>query len=267
MILAEKIMELRKRSGLSQEEFGAEIGVSRQAVSKWEMAQTTPDLNKIMAMSRFFGVSTDFLLDDGYDLSSLADDKKNDIQAQKTNVTVGETDMHKVRMAELQEIQNYLAVKKNAARSFVTAIGLFFASPFAGILITVTDEKYFVVGLLVQMIMLVIAAVTLIIALWNLSKYKELWQDGVELAYGVRGFVSGRKKAFEHTCLIGIIVGAICLLSSVIPMMIVSGFTDTDNLAVAIGGCIMLVIFAAGCSCITYVLTINHGYKRVLGME
>ena len=69
MTLYEKIMELRKRSGLSQEELGAEIGVSRQAVSKWEMAQTTPDLNKIMALSEFFGVPTDFLLKDEYDLA------------------------------------------------------------------------------------------------------------------------------------------------------------------------------------------------------
>ena len=71
MLLSEKITELRKRQGLSQEEFGAEIGVSRQAVSKWEMAQTTPDLSKIMVMSEFFGVSTDFLLKDEYDLSYL----------------------------------------------------------------------------------------------------------------------------------------------------------------------------------------------------
>ena len=62
MTLYEKITELRKRKGLSQEEFGSELGVSRQAVSKWEMAQTTPDINKIMAMAEFFGVSTDFLL-------------------------------------------------------------------------------------------------------------------------------------------------------------------------------------------------------------
>ena len=62
MVLGEKITELRKRSGLSQEQFGDKIGVSRQAVSKWEMSQTTPDLNKIMAVAEFFGVSTDFLL-------------------------------------------------------------------------------------------------------------------------------------------------------------------------------------------------------------
>ena len=69
MILSEKITELRKKNGISQEEFGAEIGVSRQAVSKWEMAQATPDLNKIMKISDFFGVPTDFLLKDEYDLT------------------------------------------------------------------------------------------------------------------------------------------------------------------------------------------------------
>lgn len=56
MLLSEKITELRKRNGLSQEEFGAEIGVSRQAVSKWEMAQTTPDLNKIMVVIIIFAL-------------------------------------------------------------------------------------------------------------------------------------------------------------------------------------------------------------------
>ena len=48
MILSEKITELRKMNGLSQEALGEKIGVSRQAVSKWEMAQTVPDLNMIV---------------------------------------------------------------------------------------------------------------------------------------------------------------------------------------------------------------------------
>ena len=108
MILGEKITELRKRSGLSQEEFGAEIGVSRQAVSKWEMAQTTPDLNKIMAMSKFFEVSTDFLLNDDYDLSFLDADRNTGVQASKADALTEETDTPKAGMVELKEIQDYL---------------------------------------------------------------------------------------------------------------------------------------------------------------
>ena len=59
MILADKIIELRKKSGMSQEELAEKLGVSRQSVSKWEGAQSTPDLNRILQLSEIFGVSTE----------------------------------------------------------------------------------------------------------------------------------------------------------------------------------------------------------------
>lgn len=64
MILADKMIALRKRAGWSQEELAEKMGVSRQSVSKWEGAQSMPDLDKILALSRIFGVSTDYLLKD-----------------------------------------------------------------------------------------------------------------------------------------------------------------------------------------------------------
>ena len=62
MILADKIVTLRKRAGWSQEELAAQLGVSRQSVSKWEGAQSVPDMQKVVQMSRLFGVTTDYLL-------------------------------------------------------------------------------------------------------------------------------------------------------------------------------------------------------------
>lgn len=64
MLLSEKIMSLRKRNGWSQEELAQQLGVSRQSVSKWESMASMPDIQKIMAMSELFGVSTDYLLRD-----------------------------------------------------------------------------------------------------------------------------------------------------------------------------------------------------------
>ena len=64
MILADKIIEERKKLGLSQEELAEKLSVSRQAVSKWESAQSIPDLQKIILMSELFSVSTDYLLKD-----------------------------------------------------------------------------------------------------------------------------------------------------------------------------------------------------------
>ena len=62
MILAEKITEERKKNGWSQEELADKLGVSRQAVSKWESAGSIPELQKIIQLSELFNVSTDYLL-------------------------------------------------------------------------------------------------------------------------------------------------------------------------------------------------------------
>ena len=64
MILADKLTALRKKAGWSQEELAEQLGVTRQSVSKWEGAQSVPDMDKVGQMSRLFGVTTDFLLKD-----------------------------------------------------------------------------------------------------------------------------------------------------------------------------------------------------------
>lgn len=62
MNVADRIQNLRKAKGISQEQLADAIGVSRQAVSKWESEQTTPNLEKIILMSEYFDVTTDYLL-------------------------------------------------------------------------------------------------------------------------------------------------------------------------------------------------------------
>ena len=64
MIFADKLIALRKQHGLSQEQLAEKLNVSRQSVSKWEGAQSIPDINKIIQLSQIFGVSTDYLLKD-----------------------------------------------------------------------------------------------------------------------------------------------------------------------------------------------------------
>ncbi len=64
MKLNEKIAYYRREKKLSQEELAAQVGVSRQAVSKWELGDASPDVNKLLALSKAFGISTDHLLDE-----------------------------------------------------------------------------------------------------------------------------------------------------------------------------------------------------------
>lgn len=60
-MLSEKIYTLRRKSGLSQEQLAEKIGVSRQAISKWEGGLSTPELDKLKALSAFFQISIDEL--------------------------------------------------------------------------------------------------------------------------------------------------------------------------------------------------------------
>ena len=62
MTFGEKLHRLRRERGLSQEALAAELGVSRQAVSRWELGEVVPDTANVLAVSRIFGVSTDYLL-------------------------------------------------------------------------------------------------------------------------------------------------------------------------------------------------------------
>lgn len=64
MKLNEKIQYMRKKAGLSQEELAEIVGVSRQAVSKWETGEATPEVSKLLLLSRAFGVTADWLISD-----------------------------------------------------------------------------------------------------------------------------------------------------------------------------------------------------------
>lgn len=76
MNIADRIQSLRKTKGVSQEELADKVGVSRQAVSKWESEQSSPDIDKIIIMSEYFGVTTDYILK-GIEQPEQADKKPN----------------------------------------------------------------------------------------------------------------------------------------------------------------------------------------------
>lgn len=61
-MLSEKIYALRRKSGLSQEQLAEQIGVSRQAISKWEVGLSTPELDKLKALSEYFNITVDELV-------------------------------------------------------------------------------------------------------------------------------------------------------------------------------------------------------------
>ncbi len=121
MILAEKITVLRKRNGWSQEDLAEKLGVSRQSISKWESAQSTPDLNRILAMSALFDVSTDTLLKDEEELQELpALTGGAELNAEVT--TPAKEIPEPLRSVSMEEANRYLQLK--AVASGRIAIGV-----------------------------------------------------------------------------------------------------------------------------------------------
>lgn len=105
MILADKIMNLRKKAGWSQDELASQLNVTRQSVSKWEGAQSVPDIDRIVQMSRLFGVTTDYLL-------------KDEIENEELGSSEPESALRRVTMDKLLEEGDYTREKKKKSPVF-----------------------------------------------------------------------------------------------------------------------------------------------------
>ena len=77
MLLGEKLKKLRKARGLSQEQLADQLNVSRQAISKWELGESIPDTENLILLSKFYGVSIDYLLLNELNISSELETKRS----------------------------------------------------------------------------------------------------------------------------------------------------------------------------------------------
>ena len=102
----EKLIELRKAKGLSQDELGQRIGVSRQTISKWELAQSYPDFQRLVLLSDYFGMTLDALMKD-IDVQDVREKNLND---QKLSVIYDDVQQTKTIMKTVNDIINGLAI-------------------------------------------------------------------------------------------------------------------------------------------------------------
>ena len=124
MILADKIIENRKKNGWSQEDLAEKLGVSRQSVSKWESAQAIPDMKKILQLSEVFGVSTDYLIRDEIEEVPALELAPVDNGLEET-----------VRSVSMEEAVSFLKYSENASRWISTGVMLCILSPVLLILL------------------------------------------------------------------------------------------------------------------------------------
>lgn len=89
MKLSDKILRLRKQNGLSQEELAEKLNVSRQAISRWEVGSAQPDASNVLQLSKLFGVTADYLLNDDYE-------SDHDVPAEKNTETTANQKIKKI---------------------------------------------------------------------------------------------------------------------------------------------------------------------------
>lgn len=261
MILAEKITEERKKLAMSQEELAEKLSVSRQAVSKWESAQSIPDIQKIIAMSELFSVSTDYL---------LKDDALHEIS------TIGSTEaVSSVRRVSMEEANSFLDAVAQQSRTVAIGVVLCVLCPVLLIFLSglsrekiagISEATACAVGLAALFIMVAVAVYLFIKNGADTKRFDYLEKEEIETAYGVTGFVKEKKSNFEPVYTRVLTTGIILCVLSPLPLIICSIIKESEVLSVSMTA-LLLCIVALGVYLIIRVGTVMNGYKILLQEE
>ena len=258
MILADKIMTLRKKAGWSQEELAARLNVSRQSVSKWEGAQSIPDMDKVVQMSRLFGVTTDFLLKDELEIEEHTQSEPMD-----------EPPLRRVTM---EEASAYLALRRAAAPKMALATFLCIISPVALLILAAMSEvsRFGIsenaasgIGLCVLLVLVAIGVALFLTCSARVRDFAFLEEEPFETEYGVSGMVKERMQDFAGTYSRLHITGTVLCILSAVPLF-VSMCIETADVVYVAAVCLLLIIAGIGCVAFTYGGTIHASMERLL---
>ncbi len=257
MILADKIINLRKKNGWSQEELAEKMNVSRQSVSKWESAQSVPDLGKILQLSSLFGVTTDYLLKDEMENEEFADDTYSD----------------PIKKVTLKEANEFLELREKDSKKIALATFACIISPICLIFLTsaselkilgISENTACAIGLGVLLLLVSIAVCVFLSCGFRNSPYEFLEKGDFETEYGVIGMVREKKKSFHNTYAKLNIFGTCLCVISPIPLLVAS-LSEKEFLSVIM---LCLLLFLVGIGVISFIVAgIQHESMQKLLKE
>lgn len=265
MIFADKLIKLRKRAGYSQEELAEKMGVTRQSVSKWESAQSIPDIEKIIKISELFGVSTDYLLKDN--IEETADINKDDVNI---SVNRNNTADEHIRKVCLDEAEEFMAAKRIQARVLPAGVFMYILSPIAVILSNALEgteghlyEGAETAGLIIMFIMIAAATALVVFGAFKTSPYEYLEEDVFETEDGVYERVKNEKEQYRRIYVRNHVIGISLCILSVIPLFM-SQILDNGLIKAAVMASFMFVIVGTGVFLIVKSGTMWGGFERLL---
>lgn len=266
MILADKLIDLRKKAGWSQEELAERMEVSRQSVSKWESSQSVPDMNRILKLSELFGVTTDYLLKD--DLGPEAQEGQS--------LPVPDTDPPR-REVSMEEASAYLKYRAFAARRAALGAMLFLLAAATALLalaaVIPEPERIYqivlaVVGGVAAFGMLGFAIYFTVTAGTRGARFAYLKTEPLETAYGVDGMVKDRREKQGKRLRLRLAVGIVLCAASawaIVCFWFLNRFSEElDARLLMLVVALLLIPAAAGVRLLVEAVKIRSGYSYLL---
>ena len=255
MTFSDKLIALRKKAGWSQEELAERLNVSRQSVSKWESAQSMPDIDKILQLSSLFSVTTDCLLKDTQD---------------DTQPAAAQTPSPLPRVT-LTQAEDYLTKAQANAPQMALATALCIVSPIPLLalgtvrelgLLGLDDNLAGGLGMIALLVLVAVAVVLFMQCGAAVREYEFLEKEPIETEHGVTALVRERRAAFapeyDRANRIG---AALCILAAV-PLFaaVMVGVSFLMSMSI----CLLLVLVACGVYAFVRVGTVQDAMNRLL---
>ncbi len=222
MLLADRITMLRKKSGWSQEELADKLNVSRQSVSKWESAQSVPDLDKILKLSELFDVTTDFLLKDEIP-------QEKDEVAEDSEVIPPQKNTEDIYRVSLEEANRFLKSNGTASKIKAFSVALCILSPIVLIILEAFayDEKFALtepiasgIGLIMMALFAGTAVVGFFFSALQSKRFDHLRKYPFETEYGVSEMLTEKIRDYRVVHMIMNLVGFRLCITSMIPFIV-----------------------------------------------
>lgn len=258
MIFADKLIQLRKKAGWSQEDLAEQMNVSRQSVSKWEGAQSVPDLEKMVRLSRLFGVSTDYLLKD---------------EMEETDTVLTGSEDLVIKHVSMEEANSFLAVKEATSKTIALGTFLCILSPICLIILGAISEVTSMnlpedaaggIGMIIMLIMVAIAVAIFIHSGSKTAPFEYLEKEVFETEYGVTGMVKERRDSFKDTYVRNNIVGVCLCVMALIPLFGGAVINEENDLFMVLMLCVSIIIVGIGVDFLVRVGIIWASFEKLL---
>ncbi len=273
-MLSEKIINLRKSRGWSQEELAERLDVSRQSVSKWESGVSNPELDKIVTMSTLFGVSTDYLLKD---VSANEGEPTRDFAHEDEEVIeeIIEEDELPTREVTAAEAEEYLTAVKKAGPRIALGVLLCILSPVTLILLgglsdmgmLMSENLAVACGFLMLFVFVGTAIAIFIPTGMSLSKYEYLEKNVILLPETLDKTLREEYEVNNKKELLRITAGVLCCIFAGLSVVFTTCLFVDNEPALLLCLPVMFLFAAVGVYIIVRTCFLRGAYQRLLQLE